>query len=198
MIVWLAQSYILKESESQRILSLIFILWQQASVNLRKAVLQFFAQLDTIELPLFFALLLKPLNIIPREADASANWFCNLHLVSMNASATNILKYFSTESIVALSWKKKYGFMHVIEEVLAVFDEMLISPFLNIILGCVVRILASCTSSLHVARQNEAFLYENGKTHDRNSLEMNKEAASPGLVMLPFRLGVSLISTFFI
>lgn len=154
---------------------------KQASVNLRKAVLQFFAQLDTIELPLFFALLLKPLNIIPREADASANWFCNLHLVSMNASATNILKYFSTESIVALSWKKKYGFMHVIEEVLAVFDEMLVSPFLNIILGCVVRILASCTSSLHVARQNEAFLYENGKTYDRNSLEMNKEAASPGL-----------------
>ncbi|XP_038874757.1 LOW QUALITY PROTEIN: small subunit processome component 20 homolog [Benincasa hispida] len=152
---------------------------KQASVNLRKAVLQFFAQLDTIELPLFFALLLKPLNIIPREADASANWFCNLHLVSINASATDILKYFSTESIVALSWKKKYGFMHVIEEVLTVFDEMLVSPFLNIILGCVVRVLASCTASLHVARQ--VSLFENGKTHDNNLLEMDKEAAFTGL-----------------
>ncbi|XP_031736395.1 small subunit processome component 20 homolog isoform X2 [Cucumis sativus] len=154
---------------------------KQASVNLRKAVLQFIAQLDTVELPLFFSLLLKPLNIIPREADATANWFSNLHLVSMKASATNILKYFSTESIVALSWKKKYGFMHVIEEVLAVFDEMLISPFLNIILGCVVRILASCTSSLHAARHNEMSLSEIGKTCNKNSLEMNKEAAFPGL-----------------
>ncbi|KAA0033350.1 U3 small nucleolar RNA-associated protein 20 [Cucumis melo var. makuwa] len=154
---------------------------KQASVNLRKAVLQFIAQLDTVELPLFFALLLKPLNIIPREADASANWFSNLHLVSMKASATNILKYFSTESIVALSWKKKYGFMHVVEEILAVFDEMLISPFLNVILGCVVRILASCTSSLLAARKNEASLSEIGKTYNKNSLDMNKEAALPGL-----------------
>lgn len=172
-------------------MSLIFLLWQQASVNLRKAVLQFIAQLDTVELPLFFALLLKPLNIIPREADASANWFSNLHLVSMKASATNILKYFSTESIVALSWKKKYGFMHVVEEILAVFDEMLISPFLNVILGCVVRILASCTSSLHAARKNEASLSEIGKTYNKNSLDMNKEAALPSLVILPFRLVVN-------
>lgn len=165
---------------------MIFRLCQQASVNLRKAVLQFFAQLDTKELPLFFALLLKPLNIIPREADAdaSANWFCNLSPASTNASATNILKYFSAESIVALSWKKKYGFMHVIEEVLAVFDEMLVGPFLNIILGCVVRVLGSCTSGLLAARQNELSLVENEKICDMNSLESNKEAASLVLVML--------------
>ncbi|XP_022999923.1 small subunit processome component 20 homolog [Cucurbita maxima] len=150
---------------------------KQASVNLRKAVLQFFAQLDTTELPLFFALLLKPLNIIPMEADASAY----SRPVSMNTSATNILKYFSAESIVALSWKKKFGFMHVIEEVLAVFDEMLVSPFLNMILGCVVRVLGSCTSSLHAARKNEESLVENGKMCDKNSLEINKETASPGL-----------------
>lgn len=175
---------------------MFFFLCQQASVNLRKAVLMFFAQLDAKELPLFFALLLKPLNIIPREDDATANWFCNSHSVSMTFSATNILKYFSEESIEALSWKKKYGFMHVIEEVLAVFDEMLISPFLNIILGCVVRVLGSCTSSLHASRKNEVSLVENDNICDKISLESNKETASPGLVMLPFRLGASLLSTF--
>lgn len=176
-----------KIMKSQEILSLMFLLCQQASVNLRKAVLLFFAQLDAKELPLFFALLLKPLNIIPREDDATANWFCNSHSASMMFSATNVMKYFSEESIEALSWKKKFGFLHVIEEVLAVFGEILVSPFLNIIMGCVVRILGSCTSSLHAARRNE-----NDNTCDKVSLE----ATASSLVMFPFRLGVSLLSTF--
>lgn len=56
------------------------------------------------------------------------------------------LKYFTVDNIMALSWKKRYAFLHVIEDILGVFDELHVKPYLDLLMGCVVRILWSCTS----------------------------------------------------
>ncbi|KAE8036875.1 hypothetical protein FH972_009508 [Carpinus fangiana] len=124
---------------------------KNASVLHRKAVLGFIAQLDVEELPLFFALLIKPLQICSKETDSTSYW---LRTSWENSMANNFLKYFTVDNIVALSWKKKYGFLHVIEDVLGVFDEFHVRPFLDLLMGCVVRVLGSCTSSVVVAKCN--------------------------------------------
>ncbi|KAB1216916.1 hypothetical protein CJ030_MR4G016071 [Morella rubra] len=120
---------------------------KNASVHHRKAVLGFIAQLDVEELPLFFALLIKPLQIGPPETESSAFWFKTSPENYMDQFHA-FLNYFTVDSITALSWKKRYGFMHVIQDLLGVFDELHIRPFLDLLMGCVVRVLGSCTSRL--------------------------------------------------
>ncbi|MBA0870529.1 hypothetical protein Goshw_013714, partial [Gossypium schwendimanii] len=126
---------------------------KNASVHLRKAVLGFIAQLDSNELHLFFALLLKPLQIIPNEDGYASNLFSN---PIDEFHSLNFLKYFTVENITALSWKKRYGFLHVIEDVMGVFDEFRVRPFLDLLMGCVVRVLASCSSNIDTAKVAES------------------------------------------
>ncbi|KAE8688414.1 small subunit processome component 20-like protein isoform X2 [Hibiscus syriacus] len=126
---------------------------KNASVHLRKAVLGFIAQLDSDELHLFFALLLKPLQIIPNEDDYASNLYSNtIH----EFHSLNYLKYFTVENITTLSWKKRSGFLHVIADVIGVFDEFRVRPFLDLLMGCVVRVLASCSSNIDTARVAES------------------------------------------
>lgn len=58
----------------------------------------------------------------------------------------SVLKYFTIDNMLALSWKKKDAFLHVIEDILGVFNELHVKPYLNLLMGCVVRMLWSCTS----------------------------------------------------
>ncbi|THG16091.1 hypothetical protein TEA_014813 [Camellia sinensis var. sinensis] len=119
------------------------------SVHLRKAVLGFLAQLDINELPLFFALLLKPLLSISERFDGISKWFLSSSEWSKDEfDSFGLLKYFTMDNILAISWKKRYGFLHVIENILGVFDEFHVKPYLDLLMGCVVRILGSCTSIL--------------------------------------------------
>ncbi|XVF29034.1 hypothetical protein REPUB_Repub15cG0084600 [Reevesia pubescens] len=135
---------------------------KHASVHLRKAVLGFIAQLDAHELPLFFALLLKPLQIISNEDDCASNLYRNSFNISIDEfHSLNFLKYFTVENITALSWKKRYGFLHVIEDVIGVFDEFHVRPFLDLLMGCVVRVLASSSSSIDIAGVAESSLVKN-------------------------------------
>ncbi|KAK8473806.1 hypothetical protein PHAVU_001G253000 [Phaseolus vulgaris] len=122
---------------------------KKASICHRKAILSFIAGLDVIELPLFFALLIKPLQIV-KKTNGPANLFWTLPTGSIDEVQDGaLLEYFTVENIANLSWKRKYGFLHVIEDIFAVFDELHITPFLNLLVGCVVRLLESCTSSLN-------------------------------------------------
>lgn len=90
---------------------------------------------------------------ISKEADGTPNIFWTLSKNSLDGfQASNILKYFTLENIMALSWKKKYGFLHVIEDILRSFDESHIRPFLDLLMGCVVRVLQSCMSSIETAK----------------------------------------------
>ncbi|KAL2955225.1 hypothetical protein AAZX31_18G015600 [Glycine max] len=122
---------------------------KKASICHRKSILSFIAGLDVVELPLFFALLIKPLQIV-KKTDGPANLFWTSDKVSIDEfQADALLEYFTLDNIANLSWKKKYGFLHVIEDIIGVFDELHIRPFLDLLVGCVVRLLESCTSSLH-------------------------------------------------
>lgn len=133
------------------------ILCQHTSVHHRKAVLGFLAQFDVAELPLFFTMLVKPvLKILEGTTDEF-----QLH---------SALKYFTMENINALSWKKKYAFGHVIGEIVGVFDDSRVKPFLNLLMGCVVRLLESCTSNLGIANSNAT------------SSENDRAAANPTMV----------------
>ncbi|XP_057754877.1 uncharacterized protein LOC130974144 isoform X1 [Arachis stenosperma] len=126
---------------------------KKASICHRKAILSFLAGLDVNELPLFFALLVKPLQIVKKN-DGIVNLFWTLSGGSISEfQALSLLQYFTLENMVTLPWKKKYGFLHVIEDIVGVFDEMHISPFLDLLVGCVVRVLESCTSSLDKAKE---------------------------------------------
>ncbi|GER48680.1 small subunit processome component 20-like protein [Striga asiatica] len=121
---------------------------KNASGHHRRAVLGFLTQLDVDELPLFFWLLIKPLLSIPQSdcGDTKSFWSSpQIHKAETDES--EILKYFTMDTIMALSWKKIYGFLHVVEDIFTVFDEPHVNPFLNLLMHFVVRILASCTSS---------------------------------------------------
>ncbi|KAA8534172.1 hypothetical protein F0562_031635 [Nyssa sinensis] len=135
---------------------------KHASVQHRKAVIGFVAQLEVEELRLFFALLIKPLLTISQGADGITNWFwSSLESPKDEFESFRVLEYFTMENIAALSWKKRYGFLHVIEDILGVFDEMHIKPFLDLLIGCVVRVLESCMSILDCAKSSGSSLVEN-------------------------------------
>ncbi|CAN1193912.1 U3 small nucleolar RNA-associated protein 20 [Linum perenne] len=121
---------------------------KRASLRLRKKVLRFVAQLDINEISLFYALLVKPLDILPRGDDDSILFWTAPENSMYDLKMSNILKYFTQENILALSWDKRNGFVHVIEDILEVFDESRIRPFLNLLMGCVVRLLRSCSLCL--------------------------------------------------
>lgn len=125
-----------------------FIPFQNASVNHRKAILGFLTQLDVDELPLFFWLLMKPLLSNFQKDDEISSLFWHLSQSPKDeVCMSDILKYFTADTVNSLSWKKKYGFLHVVEDILAVFDESHLDPFLDLLINCVVRTLVTCTSS---------------------------------------------------
>jgi U3 small nucleolar RNA-associated protein 20 len=138
--------------------------------------LSFIAGLDITELPLFFALLIKPLQIV-EKIDGSANLFWTLPLsCTSEFQASSLLEYFTLDNIASLSWKKKYGFLHVIEDIVGVFDELHIRPFLDLLVGCVVRVLESCTSILDNIKLNELSSDQHNSSTSSNSTGEEKWA----------------------
>ncbi|KAH0641401.1 hypothetical protein KY285_037987 [Solanum tuberosum] len=128
---------------------------KHASVHHRKAILGFLAQLDVEELPLFFALLIKPLVSASQGAAAKSAWpWTTPGVLQHGLDSFSVLEHFSRDCINVISWKKRYGFLHVIEDIVAVFDEVHISPFLDLLMGCIVRLLDSCTSTLEGTRND--------------------------------------------
>lgn len=156
---------------------------QKASICHRKAILSFLAGLDVNELPLFFALLIKPLQIV-KKTDGPANLFWTLPGGSIcEFQASSLLEYFTLDNIATLSWKKKYGFLHVIEDIVGVFDELHVSPFLDLLVGCVVRVLESCTSSLDNAKLNGLPSDQSNSRIDVDSLQEDSVPANQILVI---------------
>lgn len=116
----------------------------------RKAVLSFVAHLDTTELPLFFVLLIKPLQVVSHESNEISSQYWSPGGISMDDFVTlDFLKYFTIDNMAIVPWKKIYGFLHVVEDILGTFDEFHLGPFLNLLMGIVIRILACCTSGLN-------------------------------------------------
>lgn len=95
----------------------------------------------------------------------------------------NLLKYFSVDNITALSCKKRYGFLHAIEDILGVFDEIRVRPFLDFLMGCVVRILGSCTCSLDCASGNSSSVEDHSGA---NPTLLEKNSAAVSVIVLLF------------
>ncbi|EOA25292.1 hypothetical protein CARUB_v10018607mg [Capsella rubella] len=126
---------------------------KHTSIRHREAVLGVISQLDVNELALFFALLMKPLNIISEET---------MDLFSSGKSSldyfqkTNLLKSINADTISTLSWKKKCGFLHVIQHILEIFDVFHVRPFLDFLMGCVVRLLITYDPYIDVDKESVA------------------------------------------
>lgn len=133
----------------------------------RRAVLAFIAQVDVDELPLFFVLLMKPLLITSKD---SVDLFYVTGSSMGEFQAFNFLKYFTVENITSLPWKKRYGFMHVIQHILEVFDELHARPFLDLLMGCVVRVLVSCTRNLDAAKDDASAIIDISSHGEDNTL----------------------------
>ncbi|XP_010257842.1 PREDICTED: small subunit processome component 20 homolog [Nelumbo nucifera] len=148
------------------------------SIHHRRAVLCFLAQMDIDELPLLFTLLLKPLQSNFTGTEGSHNFFWS-HRVSMDEfQASGFINFFSLDNTDSSSWKKTYGFLHVIEDILRVFDELHIKPFLNLLMGFVVRVMESCTLRLDSAKSSGSCLVGNFSStymdvHDTTSATEN-------------------------
>lgn len=137
-------------------------------------MLSFIAEVDVNELPLFFALLIKPLQII--SAETEWNWYWSSGTISKDDFLRlDLLKYFSVENMAALSMKKIYGFLHVVEDVLGTFDEFHIRAFLNLLMGFVARVLGGCTSVL-------AKSIESSSDNSTSSMGEDVEATNHALV----------------
>ncbi|KAI3837631.1 hypothetical protein MKX03_029756 [Papaver bracteatum] len=143
---------------------------KHASVHHRRAVLGFLGQLDVGELPLFFALLIKPL--LPMSSD----WFwrsCGSSIEEFQAS--NVVKGLMIDEVEEISWKKRYGFLHVIEDIFKSFDEFHLKPFLNLLMSFVARIMEACTYRLDGAKNSEASQIENLASDDVSVPEASGE-----------------------
>ncbi|WZZ58743.1 hypothetical protein YC2023_058850 [Brassica napus] len=114
---------------------------ERTSIFNRKAVLGVISQLDVNELSLFFALLMKPLNIISDEA---TDLFWSSGKSSLDYfQKSKFSKYINVDALSTLSWKMKSGFLHVIQDIHKIFDIVFhVRPFLDFLMGCVVRLLA--------------------------------------------------------
>lgn len=55
----------------------------------------------------------------------------------------NFLKDFTGDTISTLSRNQKSGFLHVIQDILEVFDELRVRPFIDFLMGCVVRLMVN-------------------------------------------------------
>ncbi|XP_042033869.1 small subunit processome component 20 homolog [Salvia splendens] len=148
---------------------------KNASVHHRKAVLGFLAELDLDELPLFFWLLVKPLLPISQGGDEMGKiCWASSKSHQFEVAATEILNLLTSNIIESLSLKKKYGFLHVVEDILAVFDESRLKPFLNLLMNCVVLISLSCTSALG-CKTSESSPVENSsidpEVHDNDEMD---------------------------
>ncbi|XP_004492742.1 uncharacterized protein [Cicer arietinum] len=155
---------------------------KKASICHRKAILSFIAGLDIIELPLFFALLIKPLQIV-KKTDEPANLFWTLPIgCTSEFQASSLLEYFTSDNIATLSWKKKYGFLHVIDDIVGVFDELHIRPFIDLLVGCVVRVLESCTSGLDNVKLNGLPSEQHNSSTSSNSLGEDSVPANQILI----------------
>lgn len=121
--------------------------------------------------------MVKPLQIVTKT-DGPAKLFWSLPGASVSEFQTSsLLEYFTSESVAGISLKKRYAFLHVIEDVLGVFDELRVRPFLDLLMGCVVQVLGSCASSLDNARLNEFPSYQSDSgTHSFSQ----RDGVTPG------------------
>ncbi|VVA98294.1 unnamed protein product [Arabis nemorensis] len=149
---------------------------KRTSIRYRDAVLGVISQLDVNELALFFALLMKPLNIITEE---TTDLFWSSGKSSLDYfQKSNLLKSIKADTISTLSWKKKSGFLHVIQHILEVFDVFHVRPFLDFLMGCVVRLLITYDPNIDEEKSIDKEIVATNQEQAGTSLKQFKELRS--------------------
>lgn len=83
----------------------------------------------------------------------------------------------STEICIEnFTWKKTNGFIHLVEEIFSTFDMAHISPFLNVLLIIVARLLESCTRNLR-SDSDGKYPCKQSNDHD-NDCSINSEVVN--------------------
>lgn len=158
---------------SDFLLLFIALLYQHTGVSHRKAILRFLLQFESSELDLFFSLLLKSLIPSSHQLKISGSQSdCLLRNVSDIVGASSEI------SIENFTWKKANGFLHLIEEVFSTFDMAHISPFLNVLLIVVVRLLESCMHSLKQIDENHRCKQSDDPDNRSMNLDMDNNSAN--------------------
>ncbi|KAG2589626.1 small subunit processome component 20 homolog [Panicum virgatum] len=137
---------------------------KHAGVKHRKAILRFLLQFDSNELQLFFSLLLK--SLIPNSLQLK---MFGSHSDNLLGNVSDIVGASTEICIENFTLKKLNGFLHLIEEIFGTFDMAHISPFLNVLLTIVARLLESCMRNL---RSDSAGKYpcNQSNCHDNDCL----------------------------
>ncbi|KAF6153049.1 hypothetical protein GIB67_034771 [Kingdonia uniflora] len=131
---------------------------KHAGMPSRRSVLCFLAQLDVNELPLFFFLLVKPLITISDGCEGLPKLFWSSSKSSIEKiQVSDVVKNLTMNSMASISWKKREGLLHITEEVLESFDKLHLRPFLNLLMGFVVRIMGSCTLNIDISKSSKFF-----------------------------------------
>lgn len=140
---------------------------KHTGVSHRRALLGFLAQLDVSELHLFFSLLLKPLLLNSLSTDMHTSDLDNHHLKFADSCQPSILTKSSISMPLAnLSWKKQYGFLHALEDILRTFDELHVRPFLNPLMKVVAQILESCMLNITSGNGNKGCASKDSSAKD--------------------------------
>ncbi|XP_039847986.1 small subunit processome component 20 homolog isoform X2 [Panicum virgatum] len=111
--------------------------------KVRKLKLLGSRKFDSNELQLFFSLLLK--SLIPNNLQVK---MFGSHSDNLLGNVSDIVGASTEICIENFTLKKSNGFLHLVEEIFVTFDMAHISPFLNILLTIVARLLESCTRNL--------------------------------------------------
>ncbi|KAI4375205.1 hypothetical protein MLD38_013104 [Melastoma candidum] len=153
--------------------------------NLRRAVLSFIAQLAVKELPLFFLLLIKPLHDNFAGSDRANHfcWFPGTH--SLNEfPLSDFLVQFTVDDMSQIYWKKREGFLNVIKDVLGTFDQIRLEPFIDLLMGFVVRMLGFCSRSVDLAKRNNSSAISEDTGSDKCNIDFSSvnQIVSGGVV----------------
>lgn len=100
---------------------------------------------------------------------------------------SNFLKYFTVDTISTLSRNQKSGFLHVIQHILEVFDELRVRPFLDFLMGCVVRLLVNYAPNIDEERNIGSLAASPSNSDNKENASINHDQVKWLLVLFaPF------------
>ncbi|GAB4824268.1 hypothetical protein Ancab_007155 [Ancistrocladus abbreviatus] len=121
----------------------------------------------------------QPLRAVEEDSVPNADCFWSSTKSAIDKfQANDFLKFFTMENALSLPLKKRFGFLHVVEDILGVFDEYHVRPFLDLLSGFTVSVLRSCAFSLSHRSDNKSIQLENHPAASMPVCECDKEAVS--------------------
>ncbi|KAJ7564585.1 hypothetical protein O6H91_02G024400 [Diphasiastrum complanatum] len=143
--------------------------------DLRKIViLPFLANLETKELALLFCLLLRPLqSAFNRDSGSNVDRTAFSWEAAIGQGVTSdFINWVDRKSAAALPHKKKLGFLNLVKDILDIFDDHHLEPYLHALLAFVLRFLEASPSTVEMKKNGKNSSFDNVSSFvDREGLE---------------------------